>query len=127
MDIKNLRSNRSEVESLQERIMRLRSAMELGAQRLRLTPGGHDIRDRLADDMAKLDELERELIERTIQLEQDIRITELYITALPEQQRRVIRLRYVEGLSWREVAKVAHYSVDHCFAIHRQAIKQIQR
>lgn len=60
---------------------------------------------RLIDN--KLDELIalREEIERAIE-------------GLPSQDRELIRLRYIEGLRWEEIAVKLHYSIQHIYHRH---------
>jgi len=126
MRIQNIRTQREKVELLRERIARLRSAMETGSRQLfteRLGP--QDYRDKLAEDMARLDELERMLVDEVVSLESGIRMAERALEELPEQQRVILRLRYMEGLSWRTVAKHAHYSESHCKKIHKKAMEKM--
>ena len=60
---------------------------------------------RLIDN--KLDELIalREEIERAIE-------------GLPSQDRELIRLRYIEGFRWEEIAVKLHYSIQHIYHRH---------
>jgi len=126
-DLKDLRSQRYKIESLEERIARLRSAMEMGTRRMREVPGGGNYAvDRLSNDIARLDELERELMDEVMQLEQDIRFAEYSIDTLPEPQQKILRLRYIDGLSWQRIAQRTNYSVDHCFTLHRMATKKLK-
>jgi DNA-directed RNA polymerase specialized sigma subunit len=99
--------------------------MEGGQRIMRLMPGGERHEDRLATDMARLDELERQLVRETADLETAIWQAERAISELPEQQQIIMRLRYVKGLSWREVAKESYYSESHCKYIHAIAIRNI--
>lgn len=42
-------------------------------------------------------------------------------------QRRVLRMRYVDLLSFPEIAKVMDYSQDNVYTIHRKAIRSIAK
>ena len=125
MDLHTLRDRRDRIDSLKERIERLRSAMELGDRQLKLAPARTAVRNKLEEDMAKLDELERELVGEVAALEQDAQDAEELLDGLPVREQRIMRLRYVEGMSWRKVARKAHYSQQHCFRIHGAALKII--
>jgi len=40
-------------------------------------------------------------------------------------QRDILRLRYVDGLKWDDVAERAHYSRAQCYNIHNAAVKAL--
>ncbi len=124
--IKDIRSYQDRISSLQERIVRLRSAMEITARQLTDMPHGNNVRDRLADDMAKLDELERQLVEETISLETAVADAEKAISKLPDAEQKIMRLRYVDGFGWRKVSKTSNYSVQHCFRLHSMALRKLR-
>ncbi len=125
MDLQTLRDRHNRIENLKERIERLRSAMELGARQLRVAPARNAARSKLEEDMIKLDELERELVGEVAAFEQEIRKAEQLLEGLPVREQLIIRLRYVDGLSWRRVARKAHYSEQHCRRIHKAALKKM--
>lgn len=76
------------------------------------TPGSHGSGTDLSGYMAKVDELERELrtqMDRCIDIELRIR-TEIdtIMDERPdeaEREREILRLRYIDGLSWRQIAR----------------------
>ena len=125
MNLHNIRDLRSQIESKKERIERLRSAMEIGSRQMQLSPAKTAPRDKLADDIALIDELERELVGDVVTLEVGIQAAEGTLTALPEQQRMVVWLRDFQGLKWSEVSGKSHYSVSHCRLIYRKAYKNL--
>ena len=48
------------------------------------------------------------------------------IEAVPDvSQRLLLRLKYIEGLSWQDVADRLHYSVKHAFKIHQEALQKV--
>ena len=67
-DLKNVRRQKLRVESLQERIERLRSRAEYTQQQLGECGRSDPTRDRLAEYVAELDELERQLTGEIIAL-----------------------------------------------------------
>lgn len=113
-DLKNVRRQRLRVMSLSERIERLRSRAEFTSREL--GEHGHDdaTRDKLAEYVATLDELERQLTGEMIVLERGVMAIDQELTALPENQEVVLRLRYCEGLSWKRVSRGAGYCLDYC-------------
>ena len=110
-DLKNVRRQKLRVESLQERIERLRSRAEYTQQQLGECGRSDPTRDRLAEYVAELDELERLLTGEMIALEKQLVFVDVELAKLPENQEKVLRLRYVEGLSWRDIAKKVGYSI----------------
>ena len=71
-DLKDVRRQKLRVESLQERIERLRSRAEYTQQQLGECGRSDPTRDRLAEYVAELDELERQLTGEMIALEKQL-------------------------------------------------------
>ncbi len=113
-DLKNVRRQKLRVESLQERIERLRSRAEYTQLQLGECGRSDPTRDRLAEYVAELDGLERELTGEMIALEKQLVFVDAELAKLPENQEKVLRLRYVEGMKWRRVAEIANYSMRQC-------------
>lgn len=107
-----------------ERIARLRSEMERVTQALSRVPAHGETRDRLAAQMAELLAIEAERAEQVVRLERRLTSVEEWLLTLPEQQATILRLRYIEGLSWKGVAGRAHYSIRHCVKIHKAALQR---
>ncbi len=99
---------------MQQRIDCLRSRAEYANRQLCVSCNDDLARDRLAEYVAEIDELERELIGKVVTLERQMQEVDAALMALPENQERVLRLRYCEGFNWDKVAKQAHYSEGHC-------------
>lgn len=113
-DLKNVRRQKLRVEALQERIEQLRSRAEYTQQRLGECGRSDPTRDRLAEYVAELDELERQLTGEMITLEKQLLVVDAELAKLPENQERVLRLRYVEGLAWERIARKVSYSSRQC-------------
>jgi DNA-directed RNA polymerase specialized sigma24 family protein len=113
-DLKNVRRQKLRVEALQERIDRLRSRAVYTQRQLGEYVSGDPMRDQLAEYVAELDELERKLTTEMITLEKQLAAVDAELAKLPENQEKVLRLRYVEGLSWRHVSKKVNYCERYC-------------
>lgn len=113
-DLKNVRRQKLRVESLQERIEQLRSRAEYTQQQLGECGRSDPTRDRLAEYVAELDELERQLTGEMITLEKQLVFVDAELAKLPENQEKVLRLRHCEGMCWKEVAKRTHYCNRQC-------------
>ena len=128
IDIHTVRDLRRRIEGLQERIARIRSALEGSAIRIRDLPGGASKeRDRMATDVVRLLELEDQLKARVMEYETELIVIDEALAALPSPEQEIMRLRYVDGLEWRQVAAKLHYSEDRCWALHREAQKLLDR
>ena len=122
-DLKNVRRQKLRVEALQERIERLRSRAEYTQQQLGEYGRSDPTRDRLAEYVAELDELERQLTGEMIALEKQLVFVDAELAKLPENQEKVLRLRYVEGLGWEQVARKVGYSTRQCTRIQANMLK----
>jgi hypothetical protein len=120
-----IREKKNKIESLKERIVRLRSSIEFGE---RMMGGGASSaeKDKLSRKMAQLLTLENELMEETGRIEIMIRVVENDIDSLPENMRRVVRLRDIDCNTWYRVSKKAHYSQSHCRKLHADAIQALK-
>lgn len=49
-----------------------------------------------------------------IALEKQLVIVDAELAKLPENQEKVLRLRYIEGMSWRRVAEKTDYCERQC-------------
>lgn len=116
-DLINVRRQKLRVEALQYRIERLRSRAEYTQQQLGECGRSDPMRDRLAEYVAELDELERQLTGEMIAQEKQLVIVDAELTKLPENQEKVLRLRYFEGLSWKKVANRIGYSERQCIRL----------
>lgn len=123
-DLKNVRRQRLRVISLQERIARLRSRAEFTAQQLGERGQDDATRDRLAEYVGELDDLERHLTSEMITLEHEVQAIDQELSQLPQNQEKVLRLRYCDGLKWRLVANKAGYCVSHCKDLNTKFIKE---
>ena len=87
-------------------------------------PGGAD-RDRMAEGVAQIVDLEKELLRRIANLERERLRIEDEIEALPAQQRRVIAARYVERKGWGRIARELNYDARYLFKIQNAALKRL--
>jgi len=113
-DLKNVRRQKLRVESLQERIERLRSRAEYTQQQIGECGRSDPTRDRLAEYVAELDDLESQLTGEMIALEKQLVSVDAELGKLTENQEKILRLRYIGGLSWKRVARVVKYSERQC-------------
>jgi len=125
MDIRRLGELRSRIESLQERIQRITSVLEVCAVQYRNMPGTPAYSDRLASGVAKLVDLKQQLIDEQIGFEMEIQLAEIEISKLPELEQRLVRLKYIHGLSYSQIAERENYSESYCKEVINRARKKL--
>jgi RNA polymerase sigma factor (sigma-70 family) len=125
--LRAVRDMRLQIESLNERIARLRSALESCTPKplTKMPKSTPIVQDRLAKSISKLVEMETELQHKLIDLAVLYEEVERWLDELPPTQAFVVRLRYVDGMSWRQVARETGYSYDRVRHIHSDVLKKL--
>lgn len=78
--------------------------------------------DRMSEIMGEVDELDQEIEDlRELLRQRRQEVADLSRRELDEQACRVIILRYIDGLQWRDVAAAVHRSESTVFRIHKDA------
>ena len=78
--------------------------------------------DRMSEIMGEVDELDQEIGDlRELLRQRRQEVADLSRRELDEQACRVIILRYIDGLQWRDVAAAVHKSERTVFRIHKDA------
>lgn len=124
-DLKSVRAMKQQENSILRRIAVLYERVTNTAQELHDVSSGHAARDKHAEYVASVDGLETELKKAVLETERNIQRIDYEVNNLPNQQANIIRLRYYDGLSWNEVAKISHYSTSHAKKIHAMAVKNL--
>lgn len=114
----------SEVEYLHEEIERLeelnmRVSPVYGTEVVQTSA----VHDRMTARIVKIEKV-KEVYEQALSRYLEIWLeAERAVSALPETvYRRVLRLRYIDGRKWRDVAQTAHYSEAQCYRYHDEAL-----
>jgi len=111
--------------ALEERRERLRESVQRYAAPLSDMPHGSSWKDPMAEYAAKLDELDRQILDLVMQIENRIQQIEDFTKSLTPNQAAVVRLRYENGYSWGRIAKELNYSKGHCRNLHTDAMKRL--
>lgn len=125
MDIRRLGELRSRIESLHERIQRITSVLEVCAVQYRNMPGSPAYSDRLSSGVAKLVDLKQQLVDEQIGFEVEIQLAEIEISKLSELEQRLVRLKYIHGLSYAQIAERENYSESYCKEVINRARKRL--
>jgi len=116
-----------EMERIRERIERL------DALRKRVTPtysqapgGGGGNSSRIEDITAQIMELEEMWRVKTQEYLQQYKKVEEAVCLVENQDTKAaetLRLRYLDGTNWEDIAAIEHYEQRHVYRLHRQGIK----
>lgn len=90
------------------------------------TPGGGESSSPIERPMDKVDELERKITQAIDELA-DIRMEiEAVLGQLEDDTlRELMKYRYIDGLTWEQVAEKMHYSWRHTCRLHGEALAKI--
>jgi len=124
-DFKLCSTYRTAIARIEESIKRLRSEMERATQILSQAPGRSGTSDKLAMQIQRMQELEAARAHEVADMEEHIDRCRVWLSTIPEQQARIMQLRYIDGLKWEKVADKAGYTKHHCYKIHEAAISKM--
>jgi len=123
-DLTRLRKLRAELGETEERILSLMESMERITATCETIRGGSR-QDKFAAYAARMESLERRrdsLMRRIRRLE---RAVEEWIRMQPrETVRECLRLRHIEGLAWRKIARRMQYSLPAVRKMEQVALKK---
>jgi DNA-directed RNA polymerase specialized sigma subunit len=90
-------------------------------------PKGNNNKSRLEEYVVAIDELKGELIEERRELIQQRQKIEAVIKVLPEREKCLMRLKYIDCLSWEEICVKMNYSWRQIHYIHSDCLKLIEK
>ena len=129
-ELNRIRHMAERKKSLEWRIQQLRDQILQCTAQLTGMPHGGTASDRMAEYVAKAEILEGKYRELLLELESEQLRIERAFDRLPEQQARIMRLRYIDYTcehGWRRIARVVHLSEGHCANIHTAALKRLAK
>lgn len=116
-----------EIADLKEKIDRLQlQAKSISATRISGAPAGSGSPDKIADNLARVDNLISYYHTKLNQCLAEQQRIEQAIASLPDVERLLMRYRYIDGLDWVDVASKMHYSWQHTHRIHAEALVKLK-
>ena len=105
-----------------------RSKMEgLQASSISDMPTAHSHSDKMAGNVAKLEQLETKYAESIAKLLHEAQLIEAIINCMESPaQRRVLRMRYIDGMKWENICVRMHYAWAQTHRIHTEALRLIK-
>ena len=125
-DLKICASLRREIKDMEEIIARLREKLEDSrTSTLSAMPRSHTgARDALAPMVVALLELEEIYMQRAAAFYEHLRRVEIVIASLWKVEvRRIMRMKYILGLTWEEIALKTSYDERWCRELNRRGLK----
>ena len=126
--LERCRFAKGEIQSLRYRIDIIQSDLERMTKTLTGMPSGkNNNQSRIEELIPKLIELQEELAEKEYQREQEVKEVEAWIETLKPHQQDVVRMRYIEGRKWRQIARKLNYTKDGAIKINKAAREKIEK
>ena len=82
--------------------------------------------DKISDGVVNLIEMERAAIQKYGAYLEYVKIVEHELDAIPDpNQRRILKLRYLDGLLWEEISEKTIFHERWCRELHNRGLKEI--
>ena len=125
-DLKNLTADQMKVQDLKQQIQDIEDAAAIAQYQYGIAPGSKGPHDVMADKISKLIECKNEYMEAQLQYAEHNREVLNAIRQLPSNYYTVIKKKYVDNLSWRQIARSLNYSESAVRKIHARALILLQ-
>jgi DNA-directed RNA polymerase specialized sigma subunit len=118
---------KKEIETQKERLEHIRSQLtSFQSPNLDGMPRSSFDFDRMAEAMAKIDELERLIMKKPDEHQTECNEILEAISEMPDSlERQLLRLRYIDGLDWFDIYERLNYEHAQTHRIHARALKNI--
>lgn len=123
-DLQECRRMQSFITDMTERLAQLESQIEKITTAIKQSggSGGNAIQDKMAEDIAVLLDFRDQLWDAIIERKNKVETIRTFLAILPPDQKRIMELRYFDGLTWNLIAQRTFYDKRHCFRLHREAL-----
>ncbi|MBQ4166906.1 MAG: sigma-70 family RNA polymerase sigma factor [Clostridia bacterium] len=103
-----------------------RAASQLRSPRLDGMPHSGRVSDPVAESADKFSALSRDYERKAAALADRMREIEAAIEGLPSQYRNLLRMYYLRGLSWAQVAAALDFAESSCWRLAAEAVEMIR-
>lgn len=111
------------IKKLEEKLLELETEAKRVTTIYSKTKSRSPSKDRMGEIVAKIVDVQDQINELTVKAYEQAMAIENAILALPNRERYLIRLRYIECLSWYEIMDEMHYSWKQVHRIHAEALR----
>lgn len=98
------------IQQLENEIARMRDTIDLKSQRFDGMPKSNNVQDKLCEIISMIADAEMEHFDKLATLFKKRAEIERAIELLPEKEKAIIRMRYIEGLAWDQISYNSNYS-----------------
>lgn len=113
------------IKKLEEKLLELETESRRITTRYTTGSKSSTTTDTLGSIIAKIVDTQDEINKIAVQAYEQMMAIEKAIICLPSRERYLIRLRYIECLSWNEIAEEMNYSWKQVHRIHGDALKEL--
>lgn len=125
-ELREIRWRKLAIERNYERAARLREQAGAATTKIRACGSrGTAEHDVMAAQIATLLDLENDLVAGTMDMELRLRDVEGAVDALPGAQSAIMRMRYLDGWQWRQIARAVHYTQRRCLQMHEDGVRNL--
>ena len=116
-----------EVKELQKSLEELEEQRYLiSAVKIKGAPAGTGSADKIANNIAKLEQLEEYYTNKLNEKLSQLKRVEDAIERLPARERLLVRYRYINGYDWINIAAKMNYSWKQTHRIHAKALEKLK-
>lgn len=119
-----IRSYQEQIKELQEKSLSLKSSSRFNGAPPSSNQSKKAVYTAYIEQIICLEEKLQDAIER--QLQAEAKTTEYIEQFNDETEKLLLRLRYIEHMSWSEIADEMNYSERHILRLHREILKRCQ-
>lgn len=125
-DLRELFWMKKNIGRMEEELVELESkASKISTELIKVQKGARPTNDKLGDIVSEIVDLKNEINEQLKKYYERVKYIERAIEALPPREALLIRLRYLEQMSWEEICVEMNYSWRQIHYIHSEALKML--
>lgn len=128
-ELRNYRDLREELDYLHEQITELRLSMTAPKNQVitGMPSGSSAVSDKIGEVVAKAERLEKRYIKKYYDLLSRLEQIENEIDKLEPKERLIIRYKYIQGMTWEDVAEKMSWSVSKVHKAHKKILQKISK
>jgi len=113
------------IKHLEDRLMEMETDIQRMTQRFNDMPTAEGQHDKYSDKISDMIDLKKEINDEVLRKWKEVKEVERMIESLNETEQNLIRLKYIDCLSWVECAVEMSYSWQHLHYIHKKILNKL--
>lgn len=119
-------SKLEEAAELKERMLTLEEEISSIKSSSHFTVRGTGSKDAIVDLIIRIESSKDRYYKKLLEIEQETEEIEKAIESLSSIKRRILRKRYLEGMTFESICHQMHYSWRHIHRLHGEALKELK-